>query len=303
MDNSAQTLAIISTTFEQDPRRALIAARSNGFTGIEFDAISPTLDLTELSQTGRREFRHMLVASDLTLVALRADTGPKGFARDADIDRLLARLTQVFEAAKALVVRPLVCIDIGALPEPPTPTAPKPTITPEQAGLIIIPTSPPPPPPQESRPVPAPDPAAIAHVDAILHELCTRADRVGVTLAVRSDLSSYAALDRAITAAACPWFGIDLDPVAILRDHWGTDEVFSRLGGLVRHVRARDATVGHDHRTRPAAIGHGDVDWGQLAALLDEAGYNGWLTVDPLELSDRQAAGREGLGQLREVVG
>ena len=299
MDNSAQKLAIISTTFEQDPRRALIAARSNGFTGIEFDAISPTLDLTELSQTGRREFRHMLVASDLTLVALRADTGRKGFARDADIDRLLARLTQVFEAAKALVVRPLVCIDIGALPEPPTPTAPKPTITPEQAGLIIIPTSPPPPPPQESRPVPAPDPAAIAHVDAILHELCTRADRVGVTLAVRSDLSSYAALDRAITAAACPWFGIDLDPVAILRDNWTADEIFSRLGHQIRHVRARDAIVGADKRTKPAPIGAGSTNWPEFLNNLEASNYSGWLTIDPLELPDRRAAAIAGAAHLR----
>ena len=67
MDNIAQKLAIVSTTFDQDPRRAAVGARSNGFTGIEFDAISPTLDLTQLSQTGRREFRHMLAANDLPL--------------------------------------------------------------------------------------------------------------------------------------------------------------------------------------------------------------------------------------------
>src|SRR5206468_871975 len=102
-----------------------------------------------------------------------------------------------------------------------------------------------------------PDPAFVSQVSAALQELGSRADRYGVTVAVRSELASFASLDEALTAARCPWFGVDLDPVAILRDDWSADEVFSRLGPLIRHVRARDATLGADRRTQPAAIGRG----------------------------------------------
>ena len=109
-------------------------------------------------------------------------------------------------------------------------------------------------------------------------------------VAFRSDLASFAALERALRQADCPMFGVDLDPVAVLRDAWDADEVFSRLGGLIRHVRGRDAVRGADRRTKPAAVGAGATDWEQLLSYFDEAGYAGWITVDPLELPDRPAA-------------
>jgi sugar phosphate isomerase/epimerase len=141
----------------------------------------------------------------------------------------------------------------------------------------------------------------VAQVDAALAELGGRADRLGVTIAFRSDLASLAALERALSAAACPWFGIDLDPVALLRDEWTADEAFSRLGTLVRHVRGRDAVLGADRRTRPAVIGQGSTNWGELLADLDSAGYRGWITIDPLELPDRARAAGAGASYLRGV--
>ncbi|MDB5172196.1 MAG: hypothetical protein JWN51_969, partial [Phycisphaerales bacterium] len=129
-----------------------------------------------------------------------------------------------------------------------------------------------------------------------LSEIGRLADRYSVVVAFRSDLASLAALERAVAQAACPWFGIDFDPVAVLRDEWEMDETFSRLGALVRHVRGRDAVKGADRRTRPAVVGQGDTDWGTLLANLDAADYHGWITIDPTELPDRNAgavAGRK----------
>jgi sugar phosphate isomerase/epimerase len=205
--------------------------------------------------------------------------------------------------AAAGIGTPLICVDLGPLPEPARKAASKSRVDPQMAGAIIIPTA------AEiaaaveaenEEEIPA-DTAFEASVDAALTELGRRADRYSVIVAFHSDLSSLAALDRALRKADCPWFGVELDPVAILRDRWGTDEVFSRLGAHVRLVRARDASVGHDRRTRAAAIDKGDVDWPQLLALLDEAAYKGWLAIDPLELPDRAAAARDGLAVLRGI--
>jgi sugar phosphate isomerase/epimerase len=297
-------IGIVSAALSNDPREAVARSRQMGFAGVLFDAYSPHLSLPELSQSGRREFRQVVSGQDQQLVGLRADLEGKGFSPSTDIDRSLSRVDRAMEAAAGLV-SPLVCVDLGPLPEPARMTPPRPKVDPREAGLIILPTA------AEiaAAAMPEPEPVVEADspfessVDAAMAELGRRADRYSVIVAFRSDLSSYAALERALRKADCPWFGIELDPVAVLRDRWGTDEVFSRLGGQVRHVRARDAAAGHDRRTRPAAIGGGDVDWGQLMALLDEAGYSGWLTVDPLELADRQAAAREGLGQLGEAMG
>ena len=92
---------------------------------------------------------------------------------------------------------------------------------------------------------------------------------------------------------------IELDPVAILRDEWPVDELFSRLGPQVRHVRGRDANRGAGGRTSPAVLGAGSVQWDELLSNLDAAGYHGWITIDPMELPDRASAGAAGLKLLR----
>ncbi|MEO6437485.1 MAG: TIM barrel protein [Tepidisphaeraceae bacterium] len=294
-------LGIVSAALAGDVREATRFARSLGFAGVQLDAFSTTLDITELSQTGRRELRHVISSADQQLIGLRVDVGPKGLGPGADIDRLLSRFDKVMEAAKGLAA-PLICVEAGPLSEPAPTAKPKPKLTQEQAGFILLPEPAMPEPPPESRPVPGPNPAMIAQVDSAMAELGIRADQGGVVLAFASDLSSFAALDRALTAASCPWFGVDFDPVAILRDTWTADEIFSRLGHLVRHVRARDAVVGAGHRTRPAVIGQGTTTWPQLLTDLDAAGYAGWLTIDPLELPDRVAAATAGAKHLRTLL-
>jgi sugar phosphate isomerase/epimerase len=143
----------------------------------------------------------------------------------------------------------------------------------------------------------------VALVQSALSEIGSRADRYSVTVALGSSLSSFASLHEALTAVRCPWFGLDLDPVAILRDDWSMDEIFSTLGPLVRHVRARDAAVGPDRRTKPMVIGGGDTKWSQLLQALDDANYNGFITLDPTELSERASAAIAGAKYLRLVSG
>jgi sugar phosphate isomerase/epimerase len=125
-----------------------------------------------------------------------------------------------------------------------------------------------------------------------LVELGHRAERYSVTVAFSSSLASFESLERALRSANCPWFGIDLDPVAILRDSWNIDAIFSRLGNLIRNVRARDAVLGADKRTKPAIVGQGSIDWPALLARLDASGYSGWLTIDPIDLPDRSSAAK-----------
>jgi sugar phosphate isomerase/epimerase len=296
-------IGIIAAALSQDPRQAIARSRQLGLAGLMFGAYSPQISLPELSQSGRREFRKVLSSHDQQLIALQANLEGKGFAPSTDIERMIARVDRAMEAAAGMGT-PLVCVDLGPLPEPARKATPRPKVDIRQAGAIIIPTA------AEIaaaqlQPVEEipPDTAFEASVDAAMAELGRRADRYSATVAFHSDLSSFAALERAIRKAACPWFGVTLDPVAILRDRWGTDEVFDHLGGDIRLVRARDAAAGHDRRTKAAALGQGDVDWSQLLALLHEADYNGWLVIDPLELPDRLSAARTAIAELKEAVG
>ena len=291
----ALPLAVTAAALSSDPRQAAEQARVLGFTGLLFDAFTPSLTVGDLSATGRREFRRILAGQDCQLVGLRVELGVKGFGPGADVDRLLSQFDAVLQAAAGLAA-PLVVADLGPLPEPPADVPARPAVTADQAGLILLPSMPAAAPPPPPRPLDVPFADA---VDAAMAALGTLADRFSVIVAVRSELSSLAALDRALRAARCPWFGVDLDPVSILRDAWDADETFSRLGPHVRHVRGRDAISGADRRTKPAPIGRGDTAWDHLLSNLHGADYRGWITLDPSELPDRPAAARAGLKYLR----
>ena len=83
------------------------------------------------------------------------------------------------------------------------------------------------------------------------------------------------------------------------RDEWELDEIFSRCGPLIRHVRGRDAIKGDAGRTKVVAIGQGNVDWGAVLANLDAAGFSGWLTIDTTDLANRSLAAQEGRKKLQ----
>jgi sugar phosphate isomerase/epimerase len=300
MPRTAVSFAVVASALSSDPREAPRVARSAGFAGLLVDAYSSAVNLPELTASGRREFRHVLASQGQQLVGLRFDFGPRGLRPGADIDRAVARLDHVMESAAGLGA-PLVCAELGPLPQPPVEARPPtPKVTPERAGLILLPEGLSGPAPTPNAPAAPPGDLTFAsQVDAALADLGRRADRYGVTVAFRTDLAGFAALERALRAAACPSFGVDLDPVAVLRDEWGVDEILSRLGNLVRHVRGRDAVAGTGGRARPAVVGAGSTDWGELLADLDAAGYGGWLTLDPVELTDRVAAAEAGLRHVR----
>jgi sugar phosphate isomerase/epimerase len=292
---------IFASALASDPRIAVRLSRESGFSGLQFDATSSALDLLSLSGSGRREFRGILSSQDQQLVGLRVDIGAKGFGPGADVDRLIDRMDEVMEAAAGMG-SPLVCVDLGPLPPAPVIEQPKPAVTALQAGLILLPESASRQPAPAPQPAPPPDPAFAAQVNAAMSELGRHADRYSVILAFRTELASFASLNLVLREASCPWFGVDFDPVSLLRDTWDIDELFSRLGPLIRHVQARDAVGGADRRTKPAVVGQGSVEWEAVLANLDRAGYQGWATLDPVDLTNRTAAAQAGLKYLKSLV-
>ena len=293
-------IAVTASSLSPDFRRATLLARQADFDGLLIDAYGPILRIPDLSDTGRREMLRVLATQNQQLVGLQADAPPEGFAPGADVDRMIEGLDGAMQAAKALS-SPMICLDLGRLPEPAKEIKATPTITAEQAGLILLPEPITPIVSQPATHTPPPDPKFVSQVDGALAEIGRRADRFGVMLALRSELSSFLALSDLLRRVRCPWFGIDLDPASAMRDEWPLDEIFSNLGPLIRHVRARDATRGHDRRTKPAALGRGDTNWPHLLASLEDTAYTGWVTIDPVDLPDRAAAAISGLADLRKV--
>jgi sugar phosphate isomerase/epimerase len=298
-------IAIADHALGEDLRKAPLIARRLGAAGIQFQAISTRLDFTQLSATGRREFLHVLRGQDQQLVGLRFELGRQGFGPGADVDQLLARLDLVMEATRGLG-SVTVCVDLGPLPPPPRRPNARPAITKEQAGAILVPemlSANPAPEMTSMEHVPLKiDPTFVAQVEAAMAELGALADRYSASLAFASELASFGALAEVLRKANCPWFGVDLDPSAALRDAWDLDEIFAQLGPLVRHVRGRDA-IGtlENTRTQPVVIGNGQIPWHTVLHNLDATGYHGWITIDPIGLTDRLGGAAEGIRYLKKL--
>lgn len=286
---TSSKIAILASALSSDLRAAASTAREMEFRGLLVDAIMPAFDLTQLSGTGFREVNHLVRSNDLELAGIRAAIDPNGFTTTADIDRQLNRIEKALRAASELRC-PLVTVDLRALPQAPTPAKSKPKITPEQAGLILIPSLESP----QIEPVPTPkvDANALSLAQSAMIELGKLADRHGVRIAFSAALSSFATLTHIVNSARCPWFGFDLNPVDALRDDWDMDEILLQISPQLFHVQVKDALKGSDRRTQPALVGKGHANWKHLLYLLQDADYLGWLTVDPTEQTDRLSAAR-----------
>lgn len=293
-------VSVALAAFGPDPRAGVRRARAAGAQGVLIPARG-AVDVTTQSTTGLAELRRVVTGSGMALVGLQHDLPREGLSVGKNVDRSIDELGQVFAAA-AEMGRAMVCVDVGALPTCAAPPVAKPVVTPEMAGLLILPETPSPAPvetpPQQS----AADREAEARVDSALSEIGTRADRYGVIVAMRSQLSTIASLDRAIARAGCPWFGVDLDPVSILADEWSRDEILSRLGKHLHHVRGRDAARGFGKQVQPVLLGEGKADWRTLATSLEQSGYHGPITVDPQGLPDPALASELGIGTLKKLL-
>lgn len=289
--------AVTAQSLSDDIRTAASIAQASGFAGLTVPARAPAADLTQLSQTGAREYQHILSSFGQQLVAIEHRLDKHGISPTADIDRVLDEAAKLIKAAGELG-RVMICLDVGALPPATTAAKPKPAVSPLQAGLIIIPDAASAP-AEPSTPAEPRDEKFEASADTALREIGALADRHGVILALRASLANFAAMERAIAASRCLWLGIDLDTQSILADDWSMDEIFSRLFPLLRHVRAKDGLRGSARRVQSARIGDGQIDWPALLANLDASAYGGFVTLDTTDLTDRRTAAVSGLSYLK----
>lgn len=292
----ADRLSVVALDyFGAKPESAAAFADVDGYRGLVFNCYGG-VDLTELSDTGRREWLRGATRRGAKLTALQIDIGRNGMGPGrnglmpgVDVERQLLRIRNAITVTAQLKAG-LLCIELGQVPRASAAAASKPAITPDLAGAIIIPTTSTPAAPAPE--VPSPDPKFVAQVQYALSEIAILCDRQGVAIAFSASLSSLASLVAAIRPLDCPYFGIDLDPVTILQDGIDEDAAFSLVSHSINHVRLKDALVGDDRRVEPALIGQGNVRWQAFLSALESADYGGMLTVDPTQLDDQLRAAR-----------
>jgi sugar phosphate isomerase/epimerase len=245
-------------------RRGLQEIERMGVTGVQIDAAGDLSPRT-LSQTGRREFLHLLRAYNLELAALGCplrhglDVAEGQEARIDYVKRVLS-----------------LSFDLGAR---------RATI---QAGRV----------PEE-----VDSPGARLMTEALL-TLGQHGDRTGSMLAIETGPESGLSLRQFLDRFDTGGLGVNLDPANLLLANSPLPESVRALQGKVVFGQARDARrAGTSPAAQEVPLGHGDIDWLEYLALLEEIEYRGWLSVRRDSGANRRADVAAGVQFLRRFVG
>jgi sugar phosphate isomerase/epimerase len=213
-----------------------------GAKGVVFDAIGD-LAPNRLSETGRREFRHLLRSVELKLVALNLPTR-RPFDTIDQLEDRLNRADAAFAMAYELGTN-LVLARVGGLPG-------------------------------ES------NPAARGTFAGAVRELGRRGDHRGVRLAIETGPDPGDILRALLDDLASPGLAASIDPTALLQNNLDPIEVTRALGPWVAHAYASDATPASVvSLSRRSGLPPGALDWSEYLGSLEELNYRGYLTIWP----------------------
>ncbi len=224
-------------------REQIRAAATFGAKGVVLDAVGD-LSPDRLSETGRRELRHLLRSVELSLIAMNLPT-----RRPFDtIDQLEDRLKRA-EAAFSLAY------ELGA------------TLVLARVGGL----------PAESEAI-----ARETFVGAV-SELGRRADHRGIRLAVETGPDSGEVLRGLLDALKSNGLAASLDPAWLLQNNHDPIAAAIALGPWIAHAYATDASKSSlvTSLSRRTGFPPSGIDWEELLGALEESNYRGFLTVWP----------------------
>ncbi|MBM79504.1 MAG: hypothetical protein CMJ78_02780 [Planctomycetaceae bacterium] len=208
---------------------------------------------SSLTETGRRQFLHELDERDLKISSLHFATRRAFY----DLDQLDARTAATCAAMEfAFQMKATVLtIRLGRIPD------------------------------EES--------IEYSTLCQVLDDLARHSNRVGTTLAITPTNDSPESLSRLLTKVDSGPLGINFDPASFVMSSIDAAAAFRELYKWILHFTVRDGLKDIDGSGFEVAVGRGDVNWEECIALLEEADYRGWLTVErnqgdnkPLEMAN-----------------
>jgi sugar phosphate isomerase/epimerase len=243
-------------------RRGLAEARRLGLTGVQFDAAGD-LAPDRLTDTGKRELRHLLRSDGLELTALGCPLR-HGLDEPANLQPRIDRVRQVMALSFDLGAR-VTIVQAGRVPDDPA----------EPRAEIL----------RES-----------------LLALGQFGDRTGTTLALATGLESGATLKAFLDRFDTGGLGVNYDPGNLLMNGFDPVENLAPLKDRILHVHAKDARRVNVSRTVEVPVGHGDVDWMQFLGTLEAFEYRGWVAIECQSGEDRLADVTAGVAFLRRLI-
>src|SRR5262245_35642924 len=245
-------------------RRALQQAERLGIAGVQVDAAGD-LSPNSLSQTGRREFMHLLHSHNLELTALGCPLR-RGLDTTQDQQPRIEHVRKVMSLSFDLGPR-IVIVQAGQIPQDAA----------DSRSTIL----------SES-----------------LQALSQHGDRTGTRLALETGLESGAIIAQFIARFDSGGLGANLDPANLLLHGFDPLASVRELQGRIIHAHAKDARAASASRAaQEVPVGHGDIEWTEFLGVLEEADYCGWLVVEQETGENRVADITASVQFLRRFIG
>lgn len=244
-------------------KKGLEVASALGARGVEID-LRHDIVPRELSQTGVRQFRKLLEDLNLKVCAATFPTR-RGYNDADDLDQRIAATKEAIDCAYKLGA-PILTNQIGRVPAEETD---------ERFTLLRD----------------------------VMSEIGRYGHQNGVFMTAKTGPQSAEDLNRLLNVLPDGMLGVEFDPGAMIVNGFSARESLEALLKHVRHVYARDGVrdlaIG---RGIEVELGRGSADFPLLIALLDDGGYNGFLTVARDNPESPRHEAEQSLEYLRQLV-
>lgn len=233
-------IAVRLSTFGLPLRPALTLAATLGVRAVQLD-FGPEMRLTDLSDTGIRQFRKLVADFDLRIAAIRFPTR-RGFDCLDGLSRRVDATKAMMSTAYALGA-PLVICRIGEVPD-------------------------------------SPDDPRYRSLAEVISDLGKHGTRVGTFLAAETGSESGATLAGLLETDSNAFVAAALNPGRLIVNRFEVREAIRALGDRIQIVLATDGVLDLSiGRGVNVPLGQGTADYPELLAELENRKYGGYLVV------------------------
>lgn len=248
-------ISVATYEFGQDIRTALHTAMEIGAQGVQFD-LRNQLSSRDYGATARRQLLNYLSERSLKAASAHFSLRSSLFEKERLSERIEA-LRNAIEFASQLSIRTLT-LRIGRLPAEDS----------EQYQNLVLP---------------------------ILLDLASHANHYGVVLAIIPAGDSHSALLSLIEKVKTGPICVDADLAAWVLSGRSPVVEIRELNAVIGHIEIRDAVRDVDGIGEETPMGRGEIDWDEIAALIGEMEYSGWLNV-------RRSGGIDKIGDAMRAI-
>lgn len=258
----APKIAVETAPFGRQLKQSIQNASRLEVGGIHVD-LRNEVKASDLSETGRRQFLHMLQELSLSIASATFPTR-RAFSDPNEIDGRVAATCNAMKFAAELKCR-VMTLRVGKIPNDPD----------SKEYQLLFET---------------------------MQDVARFGNHIGVVLCLSLTGESPETVKAFINSIQTGPVGCNFDPAVCIMSGQNPSAMLRDFHPHVHHITVRDAVRDIDGGGREVPVGRGETDWEELLAIVSEMDYTGWLAVSRTSGDDKPGDISRAVQYLRNVM-